>query len=144
LQNTIVTVGLTLLTAVGGWIVREYQATVKTQNKHMSDLDDAVKLVENRALVIETKADISGPTLDEVRARQQADGIRLAANEIALATIKESIQNINKNQSEIMAKLDEVPKLTVALQNFSDICKTVVPRQEIEARFEDFNRRLEK
>jgi hypothetical protein len=141
--DTIIGIAGTAGVSLIGWLYHQYASRNKAITVHLDKVDTALHNVEDRTLVIETTVKRQEPTLDEVKRQQTADAIRLASVEIAVGQIKQSFATMELRHGEISAKLDRIPELTVALQNFQDMAKNIVPRPEVDSRFDAIDQRLD-
>lgn len=123
-----------------GFLYREYNKKQREQDKHMGLLDTGLHNVEDRTLVIETKQLMDAPKLEAVITMTQAQGIQLAAHEQHVSQIRADVQEI---KSAIHNKLDEIPRLTEALDNFRETCKGFMPRSEAEGQIRSTNERVD-
>ena len=60
-----------------------------------------------------------------------------------MSQIKQSFVTMEARHTEISAKLDKIPELTVATQNIGDFAKAIVPRPEVDSRFDAIDQRLD-
>lgn len=133
MQFPIIVAVLTLGGSVIAFLYREYTGRNKIQDERLERTDKAIHSVEDRTLVLETKWNTSGSTIESLRARQELDAVRLATTQAAVEKIREDVNFI---KHEISVKLERIPEVIEALNNFRELVKASVPRFEVEARFD--------
>lgn len=82
-----------------------------------------------RLIVLETLYGETKKKVEEVEKKQIADGTKLALHDQAIGKIEVHIGSIN-------SKLDVLPRLTTLLETLAPQVGKLVPREEIDQRFE--------
>lgn len=121
------------------FLYREYRLKNRAHDTRMEDIDDKLSKVKDRVLVLETVQARTEPEIRQVLVQQQSHGMRIAATEEAIGHIRSDVSEI---KAALTSKLDKLPELTEALNNFKDMARTFIPRPEVEARFDATDQRL--
>jgi hypothetical protein len=131
----ILAIVIPVFAACFAWCWKQVTDLSSIGSSHYKELGD-------RTLVLEPRFTEKSATIEKVRDQQIQDAQMINRLRQDQMILKEGQRRADERHAEISQKLDAIPELTAAINQFSAVIQTIVPRSEHEARWDSTDKRM--